>query len=188
MTLFEQVRDSVSMAETALFYGFTPNRAGFINCPFHDERTPSCKLYQNRFKCFGCGAAGDQVDFVARLLGLSSLDAAKRLNDDLRLGLQLNRDPPDHSAREARQLFEEWRHQFLNKIDAAIRTANLADFSHLSDREATALVYREAFEYWASVLLHGDLDDQMEIFRNRGEVDRLCLLIIHGMPQKSKTA
>jgi DNA polymerase I-like protein with 3'-5' exonuclease and polymerase domains len=32
---------------------------GKINCPFHDDRTPSCQLYADgHYHCFGCGAHG----------------------------------------------------------------------------------------------------------------------------------
>lgn len=188
--LFSEIKNALEMVEVVSFYDSPPNRSGFINCPFHQDKTPSCKIYQQRFRCFGCGAAGDQVDFVARLLGLSSLDAAKRLNEDFRLGLDLNAPPdPDRvRAREAKRLFDEWRHKILNQIDAAIRTANLADFSHPSDGEATALVYREALEHWADMLMHGKLSEQMAIFRDRGEVERLCKTITCSMPPRSKTA
>lgn len=30
-----------------------------ILCPFHEEVTPSCTIYGNRFYCFGCGRHGD---------------------------------------------------------------------------------------------------------------------------------
>lgn len=29
-----------------------------VLCPFHDEKTPSCAVYETHFKCFGCGATG----------------------------------------------------------------------------------------------------------------------------------
>lgn len=40
-------------------------------CPFHRERTPSCKidLERNIWHCFGCGAKGNILEFVARLEG-----------------------------------------------------------------------------------------------------------------------
>jgi DNA primase len=42
-----------------------------ILCPFHRERTASCKLDLARkiFNCFGCGAKGNILEFVARLEG-----------------------------------------------------------------------------------------------------------------------
>ena len=40
-------------------------------CPFHRERTPSCKIDIERgiFHCFGCEARGNILEFVARMEG-----------------------------------------------------------------------------------------------------------------------
>src|SRR5262249_14359627 len=45
------------------FSGFTSDVQGYdrgkINCPFHDDKTPSCQLYSDgHYHCFGCGAHG----------------------------------------------------------------------------------------------------------------------------------
>ncbi len=53
-----------------------------VCCPFHADRTPSMKLNEDYFYCFGCGASGDVIDLAARLFGLSSYDAAKKLAAD----------------------------------------------------------------------------------------------------------
>ena len=57
------------------------NRAGFIKCPFHNEKTPSCKFYkdQNRFHCFGCGADGDVIDFIMESQKVDFITAVKKL-------------------------------------------------------------------------------------------------------------
>lgn len=53
------------MMDIAERYGLRPNRAGFIQCPFHQgDRTPSLKLYKNDFHCYACGAHGDIFTFV----------------------------------------------------------------------------------------------------------------------------
>lgn len=46
-------------------------------CCFHEERTPSLRLYANgtRWKCAGCGADGDSIDFFARRRGVSVAQA-----------------------------------------------------------------------------------------------------------------
>lgn len=36
----------------------------------------------NRFHCFGCGADGDVIDFVAQLYGLESKEAAEKIAAD----------------------------------------------------------------------------------------------------------
>ena len=43
---------------------------------------PSMKLNERYFYCFGCGATGDVIDFVARLFGLNSYEAAQKLAQD----------------------------------------------------------------------------------------------------------
>lgn len=50
-------------------------------CPFHDEKTPSFTVEENKqfFHCFGCGASGDVVDFVKQYHGVEAVDAAKML-------------------------------------------------------------------------------------------------------------
>ena len=52
-------------------------------CPLHQEKTPSFFVFpNNRWKCFGCHEAGDAIDFVRRLHGLSFPDALKHLGLD----------------------------------------------------------------------------------------------------------
>lgn len=55
-------------------------------CPFHAERTPSFYVYQRgqqrsaeRFHCFGCGADGDVIDFLAAREGRSIGSIARDL-------------------------------------------------------------------------------------------------------------
>lgn len=61
----EEIKMTTSMADVIERYGFQPNRAGFIHCPFHDgDRTASLKVYKDSFHCYGCGAHGDIFDFV----------------------------------------------------------------------------------------------------------------------------
>ena len=82
MNLFETVKNSVTVKQAAERYGYKDNRSDMICCPFHDDRHPSMKLNRDYFYCFGCGATGDVIDFVARLFGLSSYEAAKKLAHD----------------------------------------------------------------------------------------------------------
>src|SRR5260370_37898693 len=50
-------------------------------CPFHNERTPSFKVEneRRRYKCFGCGAGGDAFRWVMETEGLSFPEAVERL-------------------------------------------------------------------------------------------------------------
>lgn len=44
-------------------------KRGFILCPFHEERNPSCKIYphSNTFYCFACGKYGTAYDLAIAL-------------------------------------------------------------------------------------------------------------------------
>ena len=50
-------------------------------CPFHDDSTASLSVggVAERFHCFGCGASGDVIEYVARFTGGSFVDAVQAL-------------------------------------------------------------------------------------------------------------
>ena len=81
MSIFEAVKQSVTTRQAAERYGIRVERNGMCRCPFHDDSTPSMKL-DRRFYCFGCGATGDVIDFVSRLRGIGSKEAAILLAQD----------------------------------------------------------------------------------------------------------
>lgn len=61
----DEIKQSHSMCDIVESYGFHPNRAGFIPCPFHTgDHTASMKIYKDSYNCFGCGANGDIFSFV----------------------------------------------------------------------------------------------------------------------------
>lgn len=45
MTVFEQVKSAIDMRTVAEGYGLEISRVGMALCPFHNERTPSAKIY-----------------------------------------------------------------------------------------------------------------------------------------------
>ncbi len=61
-------------------------------CPFHSEKTPSCKINdeQGSFYCFGCGAKGDIFTIYQDLFNYTFLDAVKELAN--KAGIKINFD------------------------------------------------------------------------------------------------
>lgn len=55
--------------------GLKISRSGKCCCPFHDEKTPSFMVYDDHYYCFGCGAFGDVVNFVADYKHIKKIDA-----------------------------------------------------------------------------------------------------------------
>lgn len=80
-----------------------------ILCPFHSEKTPSMHVWRDHFYCFGCGAHGDIIGFIARWYNLSPHDALKRLCSDYGLDAQ-----PDEAylkytlERDLRKKLDAW--------------------------------------------------------------------------------
>lgn len=79
----EEIKDLYSMKDILERYGLPqPNRAGFICCPFHKEKTASMKIYKKDFHCFGCGENGDIFTFVMLMDGLTFKEAFKELGGE----------------------------------------------------------------------------------------------------------
>ena len=93
-----EVKDRANIREIAEYYGFKPNRAHKICCPFHGEKTPSLHIYgkTNTFHCFGCGIGGDSVTFTAKLFNISAYQSALKINTDFGLNIR----PPTETTGE----------------------------------------------------------------------------------------
>ena len=123
-SVFEAVKQSVSVREAAQMYGIEVNRSGMACCPFHDDKNPSMKLNEEYFYCFGCGATGDVIDFTARLYNLSPKEAAEKLAQDFGLAYDSQAPPRrryDRQKTEAQKFKEDRDHAFRV----------LADYYHL---------------------------------------------------------
>ena len=86
MNLFQPIKAAVTVKQAAALYGRPITTTGMTRCPFHEDHTPSMKLNDAYYYCFGCGATGDVIDLTARLFDLSSLQAARKLAQDFGLG------------------------------------------------------------------------------------------------------
>ena len=80
----ETLRAANPLVEKVREYGITLNSRGYAECPFHNEKTGSFKVYSDgTYHCFGCGAHGDVIDFVARIENIGFNEACKRLGGEL---------------------------------------------------------------------------------------------------------
>ena len=82
MNLFEAVKAAVTPRMAAERYRLPIRQGGMVCCPFHADRTPSMKLNEDYFYCFGCGASGDVIALTAQLFNLPPVEAAKKLTAD----------------------------------------------------------------------------------------------------------
>ena len=126
MNLFETVKNSVTVKQAAERYGYKINRSDMICCPFHDDHHPSMKLNRDYFYCFGCGATGDVLDFVVRLFGLSSYEAAKKLAYDF--GIDPDNPPVAMALKKPYPLARAFRNDEMHCQRV------LCDYLHLLER------------------------------------------------------
>lgn len=96
----------------------------WANCPFHDEKTPSFSVSPQRqfYKCFGCGAFGNVIDFVMAQERLDFREAIEKLAE--RGGVTLSYDGGNAPSRQETSI----RARALEMMEWAQRgfVANLA--------------------------------------------------------------
>ena len=97
-------------------------------CPFHNEKTPSFVVYPDTqsFYCFGCGAAGDVINFVRKYNNLSYVEGVKQLAS--RVGMPLPEED-DQESRARQRLLEINRcaaRYFYEQLNAETPEAALA--------------------------------------------------------------
>ena len=120
----DEIKQSVSMREVVEQYGYHPNRAGFISCPFHNgDRTPSMKIYQKDFHCHACGKNGDIFTFVQQMDGCSFKEAYLKLgggyekkSDWQRKKFQYQLQQKKEKARKELERKKQWKRDILNDI------------------------------------------------------------------------
>jgi len=66
-------------------------------CPFHDEKSPSFSVSPNKgiYKCFGCGKAGDSIQFIMDLEGLNFPEAIRQLADKYGIEIEETESSPE---------------------------------------------------------------------------------------------
>ena len=76
------------------------------NCPFHSEKTPSCHIYMatQSFYCFGCGAAGDVINFIRLYEHLDYMESVKFLAQ--RAGIAMPDEEGDNGIKRRTRAYE----------------------------------------------------------------------------------
>lgn len=186
MSIYEIVKANVTVPQAAEHYGVEVQRNGMCRCPFHDDRHPSMKLNEDYFYCFGCGAHGDVIEFTARLFGLGSYEAAKKLAYDFGLGPD---KPPVAAALKkpeyplARAFQRDEMHcqrvlcDYLHLLeDWKERYAPSSPEEEWDDRFVEACQMLNRVEYLVDVLTFEELEVRVktvDMLKEDGTIDRL---------------
>ena len=189
MNIFDEVKARVDMRSIAAEYGFNPNRHDYICCPFHNEKTPSMRLYEQSFYCFGCHIGGDVIRFVSKLFDLSAIEAAKKLNTDFALSLdicQSNEIKPKEPIINQSQIntfFEDWQKWAFHVLNDYYKLlkAWYADFAPKTANDEPYTLWVKAcnelpiIDYYCTVFIGGNDEARKRFFiDHRKEVKRIA--------------
>ena len=173
MTIYENIKVAISVKQAAERYGLKVNRNGMACCSFHNDRHPSLKLNEDYFFCFGCGAKGDVIDFVARLFNLSNYEAAQRLAADFGICSEPGqpvvaphkpKHPHIRQFRKNEMLCFRVLTDYLHLLeDWKVRYAPKTPDDDLDDRFVEACQMLCHIEYMADILTVGNLEERVAV-------------------------
>lgn len=183
MTIFETVKSAVTPKMVAELYGLNVSRNGMLRCPFHDDRHPSMKLYDDHYFCFGCQITGDVINLTAKLFGISNLEAAKKLASDfgIRTGngrisvaakLNMYKTQIENEKlcfrifREYLKILQSWQSEY------APQTPD--DEPHPRFVEACHML--ECIQYMLDLLTIGSSEERTELVKDMMKDDKIKLL------------
>ncbi len=111
----EQIRDAILPSSLiGRKVSLKPKGAGEFSglCPFHSEKTPSFTVSDEKgfYHCFGCGAHGDVIGFVAQTEGLSFKESVERLASECGISL------PKYSPKQIEQEQKEASHYDIFEV------------------------------------------------------------------------
>jgi len=100
------IRSSVTAADVARQFGLEVDRHHRCACPFHNGKDKNMRLYDGDrgFYCFVCHEGGDVFRLTRELLGGATFaEAAKWLNEEFGLRLDIGKDLAPERLREAQE-------------------------------------------------------------------------------------
>ena len=84
MNLFNQIKEQVTARQVAESYGLTVGRNGMACCPFHDDNSPSARVYKNNFLCASENLHLNYFDFIRKYFNLAEDEAVKKKMKELK--------------------------------------------------------------------------------------------------------
>lgn len=149
-------------------------------CPFHNEKTPSFFVNPGlqRYRCFGCGANGDALDFLQNFEGVTFYEALKTLAD--RAGIALKEFQKSKDDEEREKLIEilsfakEYYHFLLTKHEVGEEGREYLKNRGTSAESIKIFQLGFATSAWDSLLkyLHQKKKFPMELIEKTGLIIR----------------
>lgn len=74
---YECLKRAVTPMELLKMLHIDVTVSGFALCPWHNDETPSLKVYDDHVYCFACNAYGDIIDILMAVEGMTRNEAVK---------------------------------------------------------------------------------------------------------------
>ena len=160
----QTIKQSITMFDVVSKYGLDLHKKHFIYCPFHNEKTPSMKIYtgQKGYYCFGCGTNGDVVSFVQKFFNLSFPETLKKIDVDFCLNIY-----SDHSFDELKKA--HYRQKSVKAQQERIKR----------EKELIDMQYWKAFDEWKR------LSDNRKRYAPKSDQEPLHPLFVESLQKLS---
>lgn len=105
--LYDIVKDEITLKPSGSYF--------VTKCPFHNEKTPSFKIKKNdtHFKCFGCGAYGDVIDFIKIHKSLNFEDSVRYVANKINFELE----ETDTEVQKPQPRLEKISKEFIDEFE-----------------------------------------------------------------------
>lgn len=120
-------------------------------CPFHAERSPSFSVNQKKgiYKCFGCGASGDVIEFIKKQERLSFVDALKFIAASRHINVNFEHDEKRGKGKDFARIPEKQ----IKAVNSADMVRSMQMYQHnalarfLATRSTETNVLESFFKY-----------------------------------------
>ncbi len=124
-SLIDEIKDNINIVDVISQYVVLKRKGRnyFGLCPFHNEKSPSFSVSENKqiFHCFGCGAGGDVLGFIQKIENVSFNEALEILAERANIVLP----KIETSKEEQEKLILQEKVFEINKIAAEYFHQNL---------------------------------------------------------------
>ena len=174
MNLYDQLKSNLTPRCVTERYGPPIHRGNMICCPFHDDRTPSMKLYDDHFYCFGCQKSGDVIDLAAQFLRLTNHEAAKRLAVDFGMAGEVSTQPERMMPYEQTRQFHDDEQECYLTLLGYLKLLELweqkysptSQISTPDPRFIEACQMKSYVEYLCDIFIKGNTEERVVVIRD----------------------
>lgn len=154
----EEIKNRLSIAEVVGSYIELKQSGRSLKalCPFHQEKTPSFTVSEERqaYYCFGCGAGGDIFNFVEEFEGVDFRGALKILGQ--KAGVEINSFNKSSETREEKEVLYKLMEDATSLYEESLLKSETA-LQYVNERgikEKTQTSFRLGFapDSWSFIL------------------------------------